>query len=181
MIIRLLVVALYLVSIIAANALTARFGLVPVAPGLLATAGTYAAGATLLLRDLVDEYAGRRTLLAAIIVGAGLSALVTDVRWALASGVAFALSELADFAVYTPLRRRGWARAVLASNAVGAVLDTVMFLAIAGLSLGATPGQLLGKSWVTLGTVAAAGLLVRMRRTAVNHVVPGQSVDRARP
>lgn len=48
--------------------------------------------------------------------GAGLSAL-TAPALAVASAVAFLVAERADFAVYTPLRRRGWARAVAASNA----------------------------------------------------------------
>ena len=51
---------------------------------------------------------------------------------AVASAAAFAVSELADLLVYQPLRRRRFLRAVLASDTVGAPLDTVVFLALAG-------------------------------------------------
>jgi len=56
-------------------------------------------------------------------------------RLALASGVAFTLSELADWAVYRPLRERGWVPAAVASNIVGAIVDSAVFLAIAGFPL----------------------------------------------
>jgi hypothetical protein len=61
------------------------------------------------------------------------------------------VSELADLVVYQPLRRRGFLRAVLASNAVGAPLDTIVFLALAGFPVwSALPGQLWVKAWATL-------------------------------
>jgi uncharacterized PurR-regulated membrane protein YhhQ (DUF165 family) len=82
---------------------------------------------------------------------------------ALASGVAFLVSELADMAVYTPLRRKGWARAVAASNAVGATVDTLLFLTLAGFPVTwqSVLGQLAGKVlWATLVPVLAV-LVVR--------------------
>ena len=39
-------------------------------------------------------------------------------------GTAFLLSELADFAVYTPLAERRWLTAVVASNIVGTIVDS---------------------------------------------------------
>jgi uncharacterized PurR-regulated membrane protein YhhQ (DUF165 family) len=92
----------------------------------------------------------------AIVVGAGLSWAVTSNRdLAVASGVAFLFSELADFAVYTPLRERnktlvGWLTAVGASNLVGLVVDSVLFLWIAFGSLDFLRGQVLGKLWMTI-------------------------------
>ena len=84
------------------------------------------------------------------------SAMVAGPRLAIASVVAFALSELADLLVYQPLRRRGWIRAVIASNAVGASIDTILFLALAGFAIWtAVPGQLLAKAVVTAVPVAA--------------------------
>jgi uncharacterized PurR-regulated membrane protein YhhQ (DUF165 family) len=67
----------YVGSIVAANVLTSRYGLVPVWPGLLTTAGTYAAGAALLLRDVVQETAGRRAVLAAVAIGGASSWLMS--------------------------------------------------------------------------------------------------------
>jgi queuosine precursor transporter len=62
--------------------------------------------------------------------------------------------------VYVPLRRRGWTLAVLASNAAGLVVDSVLFLALAFGSLEFLPGQIVGKAWMTL---AAIGLLLLLR------------------
>jgi uncharacterized PurR-regulated membrane protein YhhQ (DUF165 family) len=45
-----------------------------------------------------------------------------------ASAVAFLFSELADFVVYQPLRERRWLLAVFASNVVGLVIDSILFL-----------------------------------------------------
>lgn len=153
--------------VLIANWTTTHFGLVPAGFGLLVTAGTYAAGLALGVRDALHEVGGIPWVLGAIAAGALLSWLLADGRIALASGVAFLLAELADLAVYAPLRRRRWHTAVTASNAVGAVVDTLVFLSIAGFAL--TPslvaGQLLVKAvWVTLGFLAVAALI---RRTLI--------------
>jgi uncharacterized PurR-regulated membrane protein YhhQ (DUF165 family) len=148
----------YIAVIIAANWLTATYGLIPIGFGLMATAGTIAAGLALLLRDLVQDATGRLLVIALIITGAALSAWLANPALAIASGVAFLLSELADFAVYTPLRRRSWTKAVIASNTVAAPIDTVIFLWLAGFPLTwpVIAGQLVGKLvWATLLPVAA--------------------------
>lgn len=163
----------YVTCVVAANWVTARYGFVPVWFGIAATAGTYAAGAALFTRDILQDTAGRHTVIAAIAVGALLSAWLSTPDLAVASGTAFLVAELADMAVYTPLRARGWARAVLASNVVGAVADTFLFLWLAGFPVGqAAPGQLVGKLlWVTavpVTVVAATRWAVQRRREAVN-------------
>lgn len=160
--------AAYVACIVLANVLTARFGLVSVGFGLMVMAGTYAAGFALLARDVAQDASGRLAVLAAIVVGAALSAWLSTPQLALASGVAFLLAESADMAVYTPLRDRGWARAVLASNVVGAVVDTLVFLWLAGFPLTWTTvgGQMVGKLlWATLLPVV---ILLVVRRRAVS-------------
>jgi queuosine precursor transporter len=143
-------------GVVAANWLTSAYGLVPVGFGMTATAGTVAAGYTLGARDWVHEVAGRRAVLACIAAGAVLSAVLAGPTLAVASAAAFAVSELADLLVYQPLRRRGFVRAVLASNAVGAPLDTIVFLTLASFPVwSALPGQLWVKAWATLIPVAA--------------------------
>lgn len=112
----------YITAIVAANWLTTHYGLVHVGPGLITTAGTFAAGAALLLRDVVQDAAGRVWVLAGIGSGAALT-WATSPALAVASATAFLIAECADMAVYTPLRDKGWARAVLASNTVGAIVD----------------------------------------------------------
>jgi uncharacterized PurR-regulated membrane protein YhhQ (DUF165 family) len=144
----------YVLTILAANWAIATFGLVPVGFGLLAPAGVYFAGLAFTLRDLAQDALGKRWTVAAIVAGAALSALVSPPQIALASGLAFLTSEACDFGVYTPLRRRGWLRAVAASNVVGFVVDSALFLWLAFGSLAFLPGQLVGKAWVTVLFVA---------------------------
>lgn len=144
----------YLATILAANWAIGRWGLVPVGFGLLAPAGVYFAGLAFTLRDLTQERLGRRWCLLVILAGAALSFLLGSGRIAVASGAAFLLSELADFAVYQPLRARRWLLAVALSNTVGATVDSAIFLAIAFGSLDFIAGQLVGKSWVTVAAIA---------------------------
>ncbi|MGY0234092.1 VUT family protein [Longispora urticae] len=159
-------VALFIASAVATNMLTTRFGLVPAGFGLRCTAGTWAAGLVLLLRDWVDDLAGRRAILACVAAGAVISALAADPQLVLASAAAFTVSELADWTVYRPLRRRGWAKAVLASGALGALVDTALFLTLAGLAVWpALPGQMLAKTTATLAVVTA----VVVARAVLRH------------
>jgi len=158
-------IAAFLGCILAANYVTSEYGMVPVGFGLMATAGTYFAGLTFVLRDSLQDTIGKGWTVAAIGAGALLSLLVSDPFIALASAVAFGLSELADLAVYTPLRKRGYIRAAVTSNIVGSVVDTVAFLAIAGFPImAALPGQMVGKLLVTAAAVALV-VILRSRRT----------------
>lgn len=147
----------YALVILAANWAIGALGPVPVGFGLVAPAGVYFAGLAVTLRDLVQESLGRRWTVAAIVAGAVLSALLSP-QLALASGAAFLLSELADFAVYTPLRDRSWLGAVAASNVVGLVVDSALFLWLAFGDLAFLPGQIVGKAWVTVLAVAVLAL-----------------------
>lgn len=152
-------------SVLAANYVTSEFGLVPVGFGLVATAGTYLAGLTFVLRDTIQDTAGKRATLGVIAAAAVLSFLIADPAIALASAAAFALAELADLSVYTPLRKRGYIRAAVASNIVGAFVDTIVFLAVAGFPImDAIAGQMVGKIAVTVAVVA----LVAIARVALN-------------
>jgi hypothetical protein len=156
---------LYLGTIVAANWAIARFGAVPVGFGLMAPAGVYFAGLAFTLRDLLHEAAGRAVVVLAIAAGAGLSFVVSTPHLAIASAAAFGVSELADLTVYEPLRRRRWLLAVAASNAVGLVVDSVLFLLAAFGSLAFLPGQIVGKTWMTV--LAVAVLAVARRRRPV--------------
>lgn len=153
-----LAVAVYVASIAAANWLTATLGLVPIGFGLVVTAGTFAAGAALIARDWVQVTSGRMWTLAAIGVGAALSAWTATPAIAIASGVAFLVSELVDFGVFTPLRGRSLPAAVLVSSLVSAPVDTVLFLYLAGFGVTwqAVAGQLIVKT--AMAAAVAGGL-----------------------
>jgi uncharacterized PurR-regulated membrane protein YhhQ (DUF165 family) len=164
--------AVYIACIPLANLLVARFGAVPVWPGLVAPAGVYAVGVAFIARDFLQRSAeqmfgkgrGRWVTVGAVAVGLGLSYLLASPVLATASAAAFAVSELSDLAVFTALEGRGFLRALTLSNVVSAVLDSVVFLWLAFHSLQYLPGQLVGK---LLMTVAALAVLVplRLRRT----------------
>lgn len=148
-------------TVFAANWAITKYGFVPVGFGLEAPAGVYFAGLAFLLRDSTQRLGGRRLVCAAIVIGAACSWLVADGRIAVASGVAFLVSEFADFAVYTPLQDRNLYGAVVASNIVGALIDSALFLWIAFGSLAFIEGQIVGKLWVT---AAALPFLFLSRR-----------------
>ncbi len=166
----------YVAAILLANWLIATFPPIVVwpLPELRAPAGVLAAGFVFSFRNLTQETLGRRFSVLAILVGAALSYLVSanaqlggPLLLPLASGLAFLLSETLDFAVYTPMRRRGWIRAMAASDLAGQVFDSAVFLTSAfgpgGLAFLA--GQIVGKAWCTWVTV---GVMILARRS-----VPG--------
>lgn len=212
--------ALFLACILLANYVTTELGMVSVGFGLTATAGTYFAGLTFVLRDFVQDqirvgltYRYERTVYVPVIPGhpgggyrsaiqpvkvvprdrvvAGLTLVpialgavlsyalavtafeadpaflppgVTPISIAVASSIAFGCAELLDLCVYTPLRRRGYIRAALASNVVGAVVDTFLFLWIAGFPIAAAwQGQVVGKLTIT-GIAIALVWAVRAAR-----------------
>lgn len=163
-------------GIVAANYATTRYGFVPVGFGLSATAGTFAAGVTLALRDGIQDIFGRWAILVVIVAGTALSFLVADPAVALASAVAFLLAELLNFAVYTPLRERSrlgdkrWALAVASSNLAGAIADTAVFIGIAfGVTaiMSAMPGQLVGKAWATVIYLVIGAIVGAVLRQSV--------------
>ena len=155
--------AAYLATVVLANVAVVWWGIVPVGFGLYAPAGVYFAGLAFTLRDTTQDALGRRWVVGAILLGAALSALLSPAL-ALASAAAFLVSEFADYAVYTPLRQRRWLTAVAASNVVGAVLDSVIFLWLAFGSLAFLPGQVLGKLLMTAFAVVALAV-ARKRQT----------------
>jgi uncharacterized PurR-regulated membrane protein YhhQ (DUF165 family) len=140
---------LFIAVVYLANWAIGEYGFVSVGFGLTAPAGVFFAGVAFTARDLIHETLGRWWVLPAIAVGALLSASL-DTSLALASGMAFAASEAADFGVYTPLRQRGWLKAVAASNVVGLIVDSALFLYIAFGSLDFIEGQIIAKIYMTL-------------------------------
>lgn len=157
--------ALYIGSILAANWTLAHYGILSLGFGLSAPAGVLWAGLALCLRDLVQDRLGQRWTIAAILAGALLSYLVSP-TFAVASGLAFLFSETADFLVYTPLRARGhWVAGILASNTVGDIVDSALFLWLAFGSLDYLTGQIVLKWAATVPFIL--GLWIWRRRDAL--------------
>ena len=162
---------LYALTVVAANWFVENVGqptpgggphTIPVGFGYRAPSGVLWIGVAFTLRDVVQSSLGKAATIAAILVGASLSYLVAP-SLAVASALAFLVSETLDFGIYTPLIERGRAvAAVTLSNTVGLVVDTVVFLQVAFGSLEFWQGQVIGKLWMTL---LALVVIVPMRRS----------------
>ena len=166
----LLALILFTLTIPAANWLIGNAGtvcvpngpcLVPVWPGIKAPSGVLMIGLALVLRDIVQRRLGAAASLGAIVVGAAISGFLAPPAIVVASVAAFLLSELADFAVYTPLQKRRFVTAVVASSLIGLVIDSIVFLQLAFGSLDFLSGQIIGKAWMVLLALPLMHLLRR--------------------
>lgn len=138
--------------------------LIPVGFGLTAPSGVLMIGAAMVLRDAVHSIMGWKWAFAAILIGAGLSAICSPPALVFASVAAFVLSEVADFAIYAPLRKKNLSTAVFLSGSAGAVIDSAIFLVMAFGSMDFIAGQVVGKMWAT---VVAALVICAIRRRAI--------------
>lgn len=126
----------YLLSIVIANVLTARFA--PLEFGVfIVPMGTLFVGATFIFRDLVQNKYGRAKTYLFILIALVLSALVSfmlgdTLMIVMASALSFVIAETADTEIYTRLKLpMAWR--ILYSGIVGGFLDSVIFV-IVGLS-----------------------------------------------
>jgi hypothetical protein len=157
-------IILYLATIPVANWMISNMGTqffpdgphtIPVGFGYNAPSGVLMIGLALFLRDLVQRTYGRKVTLIAIAIGVLLSYAVNPAV-ATASAIAFACGELADFAVYTKLRKKTLIGAVVSSGIVGGFIDSFIFLQIAFGSTMYWQGQVIGKTQMAL----LGGLLI---------------------
>ena len=143
----------YIASILLANWMIQNVGdcvpngpcLIPVGFGYTAPSGVLMIGLALVLRDAIHESHGRWWVIGAIFVGAVLSSAISPAL-ALASGVAFAVSEVGDMLVYEPIRRYSRPLGVAISGIVGGAIDSALFLMLAFGSLAYFEGQFVGKT-----------------------------------
>jgi uncharacterized PurR-regulated membrane protein YhhQ (DUF165 family) len=138
--------------------------LIPVGFDLMAPSGVLMIGLALVLRDWLHELGGWKLAASAVALGAALSLAFSPPALALASAVAFAVSELADTAVYARLRERGKHIAVMASQIVGAAIDSALFVYLAFGSLAFSAGTTLAKIYA--GALVAGWLLYKSRGRA---------------
>ncbi len=163
-------VSLFTLTIPAANWMIGHVGtvcpadppcLIPVGPGLMAPSGVAMVGLALVLRDLVQRRLGAGASLGAIAAGAAISAWLAPPAIVIASTAAVLLSELTDFAVYTPLQRHGFVTAVAVSSLAGLVVDSAIFLYLAFGSMDFLGGQIVGKAWMVVLALPVARWLRR--------------------
>ncbi len=119
----------YIVSIILVNI---GFVYVPMIPmfGEMFPPMTLVVGLIFILRDFAQREVGHKVLIA-MGIGAILSYIMADPFVAIASVVAFAISEMVDWAVYT-YTKRPLGQRILLSSAIGTPIDSAVFLSMLG-------------------------------------------------
>lgn len=132
-----MIALLYVICIVVANVLAARW-VISLPFGLAVPAGAFAIAPVFSLRDGIHEKWGRRgayvMIGVAMLISWGLSVLTGDrllSRVTLASVFAFAMNEALDTEIYHKLRSHSKLLAVLGSNAVSSLVDSVLFIWVA--------------------------------------------------
>jgi uncharacterized PurR-regulated membrane protein YhhQ (DUF165 family) len=147
-----------------ANWLASRY-VVSVGFGRTAPAGVFCIGGVLVLRDWLQQLRGLIWTMP-LVYSAGLASwAIGDLAgWtslekiAIASVVAFTISESVEAVVFTPLRKRRLTLGVALSATVGNALDSYIFLALAFGSQTFFLGQFIGKGeMIALGAILTLG------------------------
>lgn len=119
----------YIVSIVLVNI---GFVYIPMIPmfGEMFPPMTLIVGLVFILRDFAQREIGHKVLVA-MGIGAMLSYIMADPFVAIASVVAFFISEMVDWAVYT-YTKRPLGQRILLSSAIGTPIDSAVFLSMLG-------------------------------------------------
>ena len=103
--------------------------------GEVLTWGAFTYPVAFLVTDLANRRLGaaaaRRVVLVGFAIAVVLSVWLATPRIAVASGTAFLVAQMLDVSVFDRLRRGAWWRAPLASSAIGSLVDTALFFAVA--------------------------------------------------
>lgn len=131
----------------------------------LAPAGVFCIGVVLVFRDWIQQIAGLAWSLGLIAIGGvasygiGVAAGWTSLqKIAVASLVAFLVSETVELLIFTPLRNKNLTAGVLASGLIGNAVDSWLFLTLAFGSTAFFWGNFYGKAEMILvgGALTAA-------------------------
>jgi uncharacterized PurR-regulated membrane protein YhhQ (DUF165 family) len=162
-----LLAALFVALVLLANWLASAYVVhVPLTP-YVAPAGVFCIGGVLVLRDWMQQLAGLARTMPLVYAAGLLSWLVGDLAgWtalqkiAVASVVAFTVSETVEALVFTPIRNRSLSLGVALSATVGNAVDSYIFLTMAFSSTAFFWGQFWGKN----EAIAFGVLLTLLRR-----------------
>lgn len=155
--------SLYVGLAVLANWLASKWT-VPVGFGFLAPAGVWAIAFVLVIRDWLNQISPKFSVLlipVASILTYGIGEVAGFAglqKIALASVAAFCVSELAEFCVFSPIRKKHFTLGVALSGSVGLALDSYVFLTLAFGSLAFMDGQLVGKAEALAVGVAITAL-----------------------
>lgn len=141
----------YLAGIVIANLGFSYLPMIPLPGDQMLAPMSILVGFIFILRDMAQRELGHKVLLA-MLVGIVLSYLLADPFVAVASAIAFAVSEAIDWAVYTitkkPLRER-----IVLSSAISTPIDSAVFMLVAGFF--SWPGLVI----MTVSKMIAAGVI----------------------
>lgn len=167
-------VLFYLVSIVTANVVTARFA--PLEFGMfIVPMGSFLIGMTFIFRDLVQNKYGRKKTYGFIFLALLLSALVSfllgdTLLIVFASAISFLVAETTDTEIYSRLKLpMAWR--VFYSGIVGGFLDSVVFV-IVGLSpfgAGYIP-------WEAVPAAIVGQIIVKTVMQMIGAIILGQSL-----
>lgn len=118
---------LYLLAIVGINYGFEHTSVVHISASMVWPPMSIAAGLVFVLRDYAQRSVGARPVVLWMLAGALLSYFLASPAIALASLMAFVVSEVVDWVVYT-VSRRSFTQRVLISSLVSAPIDSVVFL-----------------------------------------------------
>lgn len=169
-------IILYLISIVTANVITARFA--PLHFGIfIVPMGTLLVGATFILRDIVQNKYGKAKTYVFIGTALLLSALVSyylgdTLLITFASAISFAVSETTDTEIYSRLKLpMSWR--VFYSGIVGGFLDSVIFVII-----GLSPFGANFLPWVAVPAAIVGQVIVKTIIQGLGAIILHQVLDR---
>jgi queuosine precursor transporter len=151
--------------VLLANWLASRYVVTVPLTSYKAPAGVFCIGGVLVLRDWMQQLAGLRWTMPLVYASGLLSWAVGDLAgWtslqkiAIASVVAFTISETIEALVFTPVRNRSLTAGVALSATVGNAVDSYVFLTLAFSSTAFFWGQFWGKNEaIALGVLLTLG------------------------
>ncbi len=159
--------AVFVGAVVLANWLASAYVIHVIGTPYMAPAGAYMIGVILLLRDWLQQGYGLVKTMPLVYAAGLISWGVGDLAgWtglekiAIASVVAFTVSETVEALVFTPIRKKSLTVGVGLSATVGLALDSWIFLSIAFGSLAFFWGQF----WAKLTAVAIGVILTAARR-----------------
>jgi len=154
--------ALYIALIVAVNYGFSVVPLVELPGGVMWPPMSLLVGFVFIVRDFAQREIGHRVLLA-MAVGVGLSYIMADPYVAMWSAIAFLVSELADWAVYT-FTKRPMSERVIYSSILSAPLDSAVFLI--GLGIATPVGIAAMSASKLLGAIAVWWMMKRREQQA---------------
>ena len=120
---------IYITTVVAINMAFAYIPPVVLFDGTIFTVGSVIAGLVFIARDFAQREVGHKVVLLLMAAAGLLSYLLADPFVAIASIVAFAISEISDYIVYSKYKG-DFNKRVIVSSLVSVPIDTAVFLAI---------------------------------------------------